>query len=152
MPSATVHEESLTALRLLEILTQEQQLLLAADVDGLRTLTAEKSTLLARMAELANQRHAALAAGGFAASETGMQQWLQEAPAPAELQQTWRTTLSGCESARALNRSNGVLINKHMAQIQQALTILQGGAQANNFYGPTGQATSTSIARRVTAA
>jgi flagella synthesis protein FlgN len=145
---AGIHEEHQAALSLLAVLRQEQLKLVDADIDGLLDLTAEKTKAVARMSELANHRHRALAAAGFAASEAGMLAWL-DGVAPADGRQHWQDLLSVLASAQELNRTNGLLINKQLTRNQQALNVLQGGAQAGNFYGPNGQATMTSIGRRL---
>ncbi|MES2534879.1 MAG: flagellar protein FlgN [Pseudomonadota bacterium] len=146
---ACMHEEHQAALSLLTVLTQEQQSLVDADTDGLAALTAEKTKLVARMSALAHQRHRTLALAGFAASEAGMLAWLDNPAVQADGRETWRELLSVMRSAQELNRTNGLLINKQMARNQQALKVLQGGAQAGNFYGPNGQATITSVGRRL---
>lgn len=148
-PADSLHEEHQVALCLLAVLRQEQLKLVDADIDGLIIVTAEKTKVVAHMSELANRRHRALAAAGFAASEAGMQAWLDSAPALEDGRQNWQDLLSVLESTQELNRTNGLLINKHMTRNQQALSVLQGGAQAGNFYGPNGQATMTSVGRRL---
>lgn len=146
---ASLREEHQAALGLLAVLRQEQLKLVDADIDGLLVLTAEKTTVVAHMSELASRRHRALSAAGFAASEAGMQAWLDSASALEDCRQDWQDMLSVLESAQELNRTNGLLINKHAARNQQALSVLQSGTQVGNIYGPNGQATMTSIGRRL---
>ena len=86
-----------------------------------------------------------LAAAGYAASDTGMQSWLDRKGCHSD---HWDALLSLAKSAREINRTNGLLINKHMTRNQQALDVLQGTAPSSNFYGPNGQATSQVSTRR----
>lgn len=144
-----LREEHRAALGLLAVLRQEQLQLVDANIDGLPALTAEKTKAVAHMSELARRRHLALSAAGFAASEAGMQVWLDSALAQEEGRQTWQDLLSVLESAQALNRTNGLLINKHATRNQQALSVLQNGAQIGNFYGPNGQTTVPRVGRRL---
>lgn len=145
----SLREEYQAARSLLAVLRQEQLQLVDADIDGLPALTAEKTKAVARMSELASRRHRALSAAGFAASEAGMQAWLESAPPLEDCRQNWQDLLSVLESAQELNRTNGLLIHKHMTRNQQALSVLHSGAQVGNFYGPNGQTTMTSIGRRL---
>lgn len=149
----SLREEHRAALSLLAVLRQEQlQLalqLVDADIDGLLALTAEKTKAVARMSELAKRRHRALSAAGFAANEAGIQVWLDSEPALEEGRRTWQDLMSVLESAQELNRINGLLINKNMTRNQQALSVLQNGAQIGDFYGPNGQTTVPRVTHRL---
>ncbi|MFA9215547.1 MAG: flagella synthesis protein FlgN [Sphingomonadaceae bacterium] len=137
-PSARLHEEHQVMSALLDILKQEQQHLVAAEIEGLPDLTAEKSALVAQMATLAQARHSALGAAGFLAQETGMAAWVaaqQDQPTSA----LWQQLLDATHEAKELNRINGMLINKHMSHTQGALQALRPQATAaGNLYGPSG--------------
>lgn len=137
-PAHKLHEENRMARMLLDLLKKEQSQLVAADITALTALTEEKNQLLARMSELAAERHAALAAAGFAATEQGMQAWLDTLQPPTA-RQSWKELLDTARSAKEINRSNGLLIGKHMARNQSALNVLKGGQQGQALYGPDGQ-------------
>ncbi|RJG01184.1 flagella synthesis protein FlgN [Noviherbaspirillum sedimenti] len=137
-PAHSLHEENRTARMLLDLLKQEQTQLIAADIDALTALTEEKTRLVARMSELATGRHQALAAAGFTATEQGMQAWLDSLQA-ATVRQSWQELLDLARAAKDINRSNGLLIGKHLARNQGALNVLKGGAQGQALYGPNGQ-------------
>lgn len=135
---------------LIDLMKQEQQFLVAADTDGLTTLTPLKNDLIEQMAQLAGQRHQSLAADGFEASETGMEAWLatmKSAPVSAE----WKQLLDFMREAKELNRVNGMLINKQLAHNQILINAMRApaGAADNNFYGPSGQATTVTSKRRL---
>lgn len=142
-----LNEEDDAMRSLLQLIKHEQALLLAAEIDGLTALTEQKAEIVARMAALANRRHQLLAAEGFAPSEAGMQTWLDSNVASGA-QKRWMEMRALIAAAQELNRTNGLLINRHMTRNQSALNILQGGAsQAGGFYGPNGQATQKAAAR-----
>jgi len=142
-PARQLQEELRTARTLLELLKQEQAQLVAADIDALNALTEEKTRLVTRMSELATDRHHALAATGFAASEAGMQAWLE----PEEARQAWQNLLELARAAKEVNRSNGLLIGKHLTRNQSALNVLKGGPQGQTLYGPNGQSSVTAAGR-----
>jgi flagella synthesis protein FlgN len=130
---------------LLDVLTQEQAHLVAADIDQLTGLTPHKSALVNQMAGLAQQRHRALASCGFAAQEAGMEVWLA-AQADAAANALWQDVLELTRQAKEVNRLNGMLISKHLSHTQGALQALQPQHQGN-FYGPSGHTTSVGTRR-----
>ena len=75
-PLDTLHDEQQLISSLLDLMKQEQQCLIGADTDGLNAITPRKAELMNELAVLANQRHQALGAAGFAGSEAGMEAWL----------------------------------------------------------------------------
>jgi len=148
-PARGLDEEQQAADSLLQLLKQEQDVLVNADVDGLVKLTGEKAKLAAQMSQLAKRRHGALTAAGFDATEAGMQAWLGSPWASADDNKAWKELLATMQSAKELNRVNGLLISQHMARNQSALGALQGSAQGGTFYGPDGQATTKIGSRRL---
>lgn len=148
-PAHGLDEEQQAASSLLQLLQQEQAVLVNADVDGLVRLTEEKAKLAGRMSQLAKRRHQALGAAGFEASEAGMQAWLASQAASAADRNAWNELLAVMQSAKELNRVNGLLIGQHMARNQSALNILHGNAQGGPIYGPDGQATTKIGSRRL---
>lgn len=137
-PGSSLSEESMAARSLLQLLQQEQDRLIAAKIDGLAELTEEKAKIVARMTELATMRHSALAAAGFEPKESGMKAWLEKI-ASKTISKSWSDLLSLMRHAKEINRTNGMLINKHLARNQVALNVLHGGPHGGNFYGPDGQ-------------
>jgi flagella synthesis protein FlgN len=155
-PAETLSEELGAGRALLQLLKNEQELLVSADVDGLNKAIEEKGRLVARMGELAKRRHRSLAGAGFEASEAGMQIWLKSQKSARHAghkahpaQQSWTSLIELAQLARELNRTNGMLINQHMARTQTALNVLQGPPEGGNLYGPNGQATGPGGGRRL---
>ena len=149
-PHTTLQDELKLISCLIDLMKQEQQFLVAANSDGLATLTPLKTQLVEQMAELAAQRHACLGRDGFAASETGMAAWL-ERMAEAATSASWQQLLERTREAKELNRVNGMLINKQLTQNQTLINAMRApsGAAEHGFYGPSGQATAVTGKRRL---
>jgi flagellar biosynthesis protein FlgN len=139
-PAASLVEENQTVARLLQLLEQEQQQLIGANIDDLTVLMEEKAQIVIKMAELAKQRYRTLGEAGFEPQESGMQAWIDASKSIAA-GKSWTALLELARNAKELNRINGMLIGKHMVRNQNALNVLQGGSQAGSFYGPNGQST-----------
>jgi flagellar biosynthesis protein FlgN len=147
-PAQQLGEEITACKALLQLLQQEQDHLVAADIDALGALTEEKSRLLGRLNELARQRQRALVAAGFEGSEAGMEAFLQNAPAAAR--SAFDELMEIARQGKELNRVNGMLIGQHMSRNQAALNALHGGTQpGGTLYGPDGQSASQGGSRRL---
>lgn len=148
-PITTVPQEQQLVSSLIALMKQEQQLLVAADADGLATLTPRKNALLQALAELSAQRHAALLAAGCEGAEAGMEPWLAVS-GNEENRAQWEALLQQAREAKELNRVNGMLINKQLAHNQGMLNALRmpAGAEAGGVYGASGQALGSGPSRR----
>lgn len=142
-------EELMAANTLLQLLRQEQEHLIDANVDELAKVTEEKVKIVARMSELAQNRHRALATAGFESSEAGMQKWTKSRSALPAATKSWNELLDIAKQAKELNRINGLLLGQHAARNQTALNILQGSPQGGTMYGPDGQSTSQPSSRKL---
>jgi flagella synthesis protein FlgN len=148
-PITTLRDEQQLITSLVELMQQEQQFLVSADSDGLAKVTEQKSVQVQQMAVLAGQRHQALGAAGFGASEAGMEAWLAASKDDAA-RTLWHDVLESTRAAKELNRVNGMLINKQMTHTQLMLNAMRtpaGGADAG-VYGPRGQASVGGPSRR----
>lgn len=148
-PISTVSQEQQHVSDLIALMKQEQQLLVAADADGLAELTPRKNALLQALAELSAQRHAALLAAGCEGSEAGMEPWLAVGGS-LEARSQWEQLLTLAREAKELNRVNGMLINKQLAHNQGMLNALRmpANAEAGGVYGASGQALGSGPSKR----
>jgi flagella synthesis protein FlgN len=148
-PITTVPQEQQHVSALIALMKQEQQLLVAADADGLAQLTPQKNALLQALAELSAQRHAALVAAGCDGSEAGMEPWLAVG-GNLDARSQWEQLLGLAREAKELNRVNGMLINKQLAHNQGVLNALRmpAGAEAGGVYGASGQALGSGPSKR----
>ncbi len=147
-PISSLHEEQQLMRSLLDMLQQEQQFLLTAAIEELTALTTRKASLVGQLSVLAGRRHGALAAAGYPAQEDSMDAWLA-AHGDADGQAAWSALLELTRNAKETNRLNGMLVNKHLAHTQGALNTMHPAAQSGNFYGPSGQTTTSNTSRRV---
>jgi flagella synthesis protein FlgN len=148
-PAEIFNEEREAVHRLLELLRQEQTHLIDADVDGLAKVTEQKATTATHMSALAKRRHHMLAAAGFEATESGMQAWADSPAASTSDRDSWKGLLELAQSAKELNRVNGLLISQHIGRNQAALNVLHGAHGGSSFYGPNGQSTTKIGSRRL---
>jgi len=137
-PVSSLNEEIALTTELIGILKEEQAHLVAADINGLVSITESKSRVVSRISTLTMQRYSRLAQAGYKAMEGGMRSWL-DAHA-GEDDGAWATLLKLAQSVKSLNNTNGILIGKNMVYNQNALNVLRG-TQATGFYGPDGQTT-----------
>lgn len=138
LPSHSLRDEKLAITRLVETLRQEQELLSGnGEVEQIPTVIGEKADIIAAMATLADRRHNALDLLGYSANEDGMQGWIEQHGTEQD-RQNWDAVFTLAQSARELNRLNGMLVGKQMALNQAALNLLQGKTHGT-FYGPNGQ-------------
>lgn len=131
--------DELDALRaFVALLEQEQESLVAGQVDALLGLIEQKSVLATRLGDCSTRREAALGQMGLPAGRAGMEAWLASAPPAAESRQQWNELLPLAATARELNELNGKLIGTRLQHNQQALTALLGAAEQAMTYGPDG--------------
>ena len=147
-PFSSLRDEHELMTTLLALMKQEQLHLVAADIDAISDITVRKTALIGKLSQLAQQRHQALAAAGFAAGEDGMDGWLAAAD-ETEAAPAWQALLDTTRAAKEQNRLNSLLVNKHLLHTQGALGAMRPAAQSGNFYGPSGQTTSNTTHRRV---
>lgn len=148
-PTTTLRDEHTLMSTMRKLLKQEQAVLVSADGDSLTAITAQKSQLVAQLAQLAGQRHQALAAAGFPPQETAMDDFLAQA-GDGEARSLWLDLLALTREAKEFNRVNGMLINKQYQNNQQILNAMRTptGAPDGGFYGPSGQALGAGPSRR----
>ncbi len=144
-PHSTLQDELKLLGCLIDLMKQEQQFLVAANTEGLDTLTPLKNQLIEQMAALSAQRHRSLGADGFVESEVGMEAWLVRIANPLA-SGAWQQLLDKAREAKELNRVNGMLINKQMTNNLTLINAMRApaGAADTAFYGPSGQTTTAS--------
>ena len=113
-----------------EVMDAEQQQLSAGHVNGsaLQRVTEDKSSLLATLDYLEQQRRAA--------------QKTETTPS-MDVNQRWQTITQKTQHLRDINQHNGWLLEDQLARNEEALAILKPH-QEPNLYGADGQATTVS--------
>lgn len=130
---------------LLDLLKAEQAHLIAMDTDALNVVTEQKTHLLARMTEMAALRSAAFAQHDLGTTAPAIGSRL--AALGTKALSLWNDLIVVATEAKELNRTNGVLIARQMANNQIALQHLQTGANAGRLYGPNGQSSTGATGR-----
>ncbi|MGB7800116.1 flagella biosynthesis chaperone FlgN [Buttiauxella sp.] len=113
-----------------EVMDAEQQQLSAGHVNGsaLQRITEDKSSLLATLDYLEQQRRAAQNAHNTSSTD---------------ISQRWQTITQTTQHLRDINQHNGWLLEDQLARNEEALAILKPH-QEPNLYGADGQATTVS--------
>ncbi len=129
-----------------ELIRQEQDLLIASNVKGIASVIDQKSKLISELACLTHRRHQTLAAAGFQADESGMEDWLSQ-NTDSGVSTIRQKLMDKVMTARECNRTNGLLINTKLNRNRNSLNILRGADNTGNFYGPNGQTTQVQLSR-----
>ena len=138
-PSQLLSSELAVLREFVALLQQEQQALVAGEIDRLMPLVNEKTSIAAQLGEFAEQRNRMLAAASLPANKQGMEKWLSGLAATDPVRKTWASLVKMTAEAQALNESNGKLIAMRLQHNQQALDVLLAAANQASLYGPDGQ-------------
>lgn len=138
VPAATLDEEVAKLREFIAILEREQALLTQADIDALMPLVDVKTGLANTLAALSLERGEALARAGLPENRAGMESWLKERGTDRQ-RRAWQELLTLAADARAINETNGKLIDLHAQRNQQAFAALMSAANQVMTYGPDGQ-------------
>ncbi len=122
------------------LLQAEQEILVHGDAQRLAQLAPDKERQVERLSSLGAERTRLLQDLGLVASAAGMESWLHSQPKEAlgTLRKLWRELLHRAEAARALNQSNGVLIESKLQQNRLRLSVLQSAASPAALYRADG--------------
>lgn len=132
-------ESELTQYRdLIRILEHEQASLVAAQMDALPEITRQKNDAVLQLTMTAQLRHAALQRQGYGEGEAAMKRWFDRCDATDSLHALWRSVLDCARQAKQLNKTNGLLLNRHAAMTAAALNVLRD-ASGTDLYDPSGQ-------------
>ncbi|MDD5297288.1 MAG: flagellar protein FlgN [Rhodocyclaceae bacterium] len=134
--SALADEEARVVAEFVQTLRQEQEALVAGQIDQILPLAEAKEVYCQRLDIYARKRLMLLSGSGLAAGPK-LDAWL-ERQAPS-LQTSWQALLKLADEARNLNRQNGQLISSRMQSNSQALNVLLSAADRTSLYGPDGQ-------------
>lgn len=120
------------------LLRQEQDLLKEGSTELLAALAEEKLRTATELTDFSASRDSKLIHSGFQPGRPGMESWVAS-PSGAGYREQWQQLLELAAEARALNETNGKLINLRLQNNQQALSILMAAADQAVTYGPDGQ-------------
>lgn len=137
-PAAGLEAEIAKLKEFIDVLKREQELLARADTEALMPLVDIKTGLANSLSVMSQHRETLLPKLGVAPNRSGMEAWLAQAGTAPQRQQ-WGELLTLAAEARALNETNGKLIQLHLQQHQQAFAALMTAANRAMTYGPDGQ-------------
>lgn len=126
-----------------QILESEQAALLDGDINRLLPLAQQKNNKVLELTQVGDARNALLTRATGADNQIGMNAWLARFDADGRfgVAKRWEELLDLARRAKALNESNGLVINSRLASNEEALAILTGAAASTSrLYGRDGQA------------
>ncbi len=120
-----LNDEKDAILELVALLKKEQHFLINADISNLEKITVKKTSIVKKTSELSNIRNNIFISAGYEAHTISMHAWLNDANNNAA-STIWNEILSLAKSAKELNQTNGLLINRHHTQNQKYTECLTG--------------------------
>jgi flagella synthesis protein FlgN len=136
----TLQNEQVALVAFTGLLQAEQDALVRGDADRVAALAVDKETQIELLAHLGDLRSRHLAAQSLSGNAQGMLAWIRRNPGfAAAVGKIWRDLLTLAETARRINHSNGILIQKRLQQNRVKLAVLQSVAAADGVYRSDGQ-------------
>ena len=135
--AGTVANELATLRTFVALLGHERDSLSKGEAESLAALAVEKSAMATELTRLAASRDTELGRMGLPSGRAGMDAWL--ITRPGKNQAAWNELLGLAAEARTLNETNGKLIQLHLQNNQQALSVLMAAVDQAVTYGPDGQ-------------
>lgn len=131
----TVEREAEICQELVDLLQKEEQLLISNELAPLMQLSQSKSQLVGQFVLASQTRYKQLAQAGLSPEDSSMNDLLMHQP---EAHRAWNQFLQLVMTAKELNRTNGLLLQRLASRNQNALMAIQG-RQSSQLYGPDGQ-------------
>jgi flagellar biosynthesis/type III secretory pathway chaperone len=126
------------ALGLKESLENERQALENQDIDALHAAVEIKSSCVAQLQELENERRDICAACGFDDRDGQMQQIAAWCDHDSKIEDCWEQLMVIAAECSAHNITNGSIIRLHQQHIESSLSILRGETPGRDTYNRNG--------------
>lgn len=138
--AALIEEGLLAANALVRLLEEEAERLRTRTLDGLQRLLADKANALQVLEQCEQRRRAIVDSLNLSTDERGPVGALNRLDGSGNLSHRWSELLEAVRRCRQLNEHNGLVINRGLEQVDQALAVLRGthGFTEPGGYGPTG--------------
>lgn len=130
------------AVRLEELLREEQTALERQEIEKLPPITASKETCVQCLQSLEAERRSLCAALGFGAGPAEMEKLLKWCDSGSAVSTLWSRLLVLAEQCESLNRTNGAVGRIRHDQVMSALVLLSGNGAATPQYRADGQESS----------
>ncbi len=129
--------------RFVDLLRREQQALSGGMVDDVEAITPHKAKMADQLAQYAGVRRTRLLAMGIAPDAQGMRTWAASQPEPGRAGGIWESLHALAGQARALNETNGLLIEMRLQHCERSLMALNDACGNTTLYGRHGHTISS---------
>ncbi|HDY82119.1 MAG: hypothetical protein DRQ65_00235 [Gammaproteobacteria bacterium] len=126
---------------LLDILNQEYNALISADINAIEQATTAKNQALATQAEITQSRRNMTIQSSFSGTNEGLQQLIATCENQKELSASFSLLSSLARQCKITNRSNGRLILQKQQQARGALDIIRQSDHNTPTYSGQGKTT-----------
>lgn len=124
--------------RLILLLEKELAALKSGTPESLAEIGPQKSGLIDLLNRLELQRDGAIGRTGGTPARAAMESWLAKEDHDGTVRQLWEKLLLTAKQAKTLNELNGKVVNIHLQQTNQALSVLSRQT-SDELYGSDGQ-------------
>ncbi|MGE5526864.1 MAG: flagella synthesis protein FlgN [Rhodospirillaceae bacterium] len=132
-------ERELTS-RFVELLRREQQALSSGTADELEYLTPRKARIAEELSQHVRTRRAHLLTIGLTPDVPGMRAWAAAHPQASKATAIWESLHALAGQARALNETNGMLLEMRLQHCDRSLAALNEACGRAPLYGRHGHA------------
>lgn len=124
--------------RFVDILRREQQALSVGNADCLDAVTPEKARMADELSQYVRNRRAHLIRLGYTPDVQGMRAWAARHPDSSKAAGMWESLRALAGQARALNDTNGMLIEMRLQYCERSLAALNEACGRTTLYGRHG--------------
>lgn len=142
LPLSAVEAEREATSRFVDLLRREQHALSAGQPEDLDAITPEKARLAETLQRYAVDRRSALAGAGLTPDVRGMRAWAAGHDEPGRAAALWESLHALAGQARALNETNGLLVEMRLQHCERSLAALNDACGRTTLYGRHGHTVS----------
>ena len=150
--SSIIEREVELTSRFVRLLTEEQDILKAGDIDALPELSGRKTPLLEQLNALEAKRMEILGTSPDSSAREAMERWLANNNEDRATGTHWKNLLAIAREAKTLHELNAQLVGMHLRRTSEILAILRQPSEDSSLYGATGQAVASTGSRLVDSA
>lgn len=125
--------------RFIAVLNEEQDILKQGKVAALEALTAQKAELVDQLNALEGERLGSINQAGTTPERGVMENWLAQNSDDQAAAVNWEKLLNSAREAKSLHELNAKLVDIHLRQTSEILTILTTPPEKPGLYGSSGQ-------------
>lgn len=129
--------------KLLDILKREYNALLAADVDELEKVTAEKNEAIAAQTQATQERQNATSAASYSGVDLDLEKLIDTCENREQLTEYFSNLMILARACQTENRNNGRLIIQKQRRAKGALDIIRQSENNTPTYSVQGKASDT---------